>query len=381
MRNTKRVISLTLVSILLVALAIPAFADGDSDNGNNDKVKGPKFTSEEKRTGPPEFVIKKLMDLKGFTYLDGKKIKVNKKNVEFDAGPVIKDGRTLIPVRAITEAMGAKVEYNSETSIVKITSEDGTIVIELYLDEADEGKATVNGVVVPMDVKPGVSQNRTYVPLRFIAEQLGLKVSHDDKTGNIDIDEEQPALKLTPTHISFPNDEVLTDVVVKYSMDSEYDLLSIKNGSVVLSSSDYTTSSNTITILEDYVNDLTVENTTLTFLFEDSKDVQVSKTFEIQIDLEGVYEEPTISPLGVKYFSSDEIVNKEITVDWNDHSLNKIMDGTSTLTKTTDYTVLGNKITLQKSYIDGLATGKTTLTLVFEASDKELVNLEFTIEK
>lgn len=381
MRNTKRVISLTLVSILLVALAIPAFADGDSDNDNNDKVKGPKFTSEEKRTGPPEFVIKKLMDLKGFTYLDGKKIKVNKKNVEFDAGPVIKDGRTLIPVRAITEAMGAKVEYNSETSIVKITSEDGTIVIELYLDEADEGKATVNGVVVPMDVKPGVSQNRTYVPLRFIAEQLGLKVSHDDKTGNIDIDEEQPVLKLTPTHISFPNDEVLTDVVVKYSMDSEYDLLSIKNGSVVLSSSDYTTSSNTITILEDYVNDLTVENTTLTFLFEDSKDVQVSKTFEIQIDLEGVYEEPTISPLGVKYFSSDEIVSKEITVDWNDHSLNKIMDGTSTLTKTTDYTVSGNKITLQKSYIDGLATGKTTLTLVFEASDKELVNLEFTIEK
>ncbi len=375
MRSTKRIISLILVSILLIALAIPSFAD--PGKGNDDKEKGNKFTTEDKKQGPPDFVIKKH-ELKGFTSTEGNKIKFNHGNSNFEVGPVIKDGRTLIPVRAITEAMGAKVEYSSDTGIVKITSEDGNTVILFYLNEDDNGKITVNGEDVTIDVRPGIINNRTFVPLRFIAETLGLKVVHDPGTGNTDVIN---TLKLSPTHYDFSNREVLTDVKLSYSMDAEYNLVSIKNGAVLLGSAEYTTSSNTITILESYIDDFTTDKTTLTLTFKDTKDVTVEKTFEITINQDGVYEKPVLNKSGVKFFSGDIITAVEITVDWNEHTLKEIKNGDTVVAPVTAYTVSGNKITLKQSYVEGLPSGITPLTLVFKASDNDLVNLTFTIEK
>lgn len=382
MRIKKQILSLTLAAIMLASLTVPSFADSGKWNNGNDK--GNKITSEEKKQGPPSFVIKKH-ELKGFSFMDGKKIKANREGLEFDVQPVIKEGRTLIPVRAITEAMGAKVEYTSETGIVTITSEDGLIVILFYLNEDDNGKVTVtkDGATtdVTTDVRPGIINNRTFVPLRFIAETLGLKVTHDPNTGNTDIDKDVQTLKLTPTHFDFANRVVLADVKLAYSMDAEYDLVSIKNGSFLLNSTQYTTSSNTITILKDYVEDLTVDKTTLTLTFKNTKDVSVEKTFEININQDGVYEAPTLDKQGVKFFSASEIADVVITMDLNDHILKQVLNGSTVLSAGAAYTLSDNKITLKKSYIDALAAGETVLTLVFEASDKELVNVTFKIEK
>ncbi len=112
---------------------------------------------------------------------------------KFDVPPVIKDGRTLIPIRAITEGFGAEVVYeevykegsdNELVKIVTITKGNDEIVLEL-----ESRVATVNGEEIELDTQAELMNNRTVVPLRFIAENLGLKVKWDGETETIEIDE------------------------------------------------------------------------------------------------------------------------------------------------------------------------------------------------
>lgn len=104
-------------------------------------------------------------------------------DVKFDTPPVIKEGRTLIPVRAISEGMGAEVGWNAEDKIVTITKGDKVIVFNLT-----ENKVFVDEVEIIIDVPAKVMNNRTMVPLRFIAEQLGLNVEYDEEMQTIVIE-------------------------------------------------------------------------------------------------------------------------------------------------------------------------------------------------
>lgn len=109
-------------------------------------------------------------------------------NFKFDTPPVIKEGRTLIPVRAITEGLGAELDYNQETKEVTIVKDGTTIVLTLGTNTA-----LVNGEEVALDVKSSLLNNRTYVPLRFIMETFGLKTEWDQDSETIDItDPEEP---------------------------------------------------------------------------------------------------------------------------------------------------------------------------------------------
>jgi hypothetical protein len=106
-----------------------------------------------------------------------------KGNAKFDTPPVIKAGRTLIPVRAVSEAMEAKVEYDDVEKIVTITKDGKIIVFSLAV-----GTVTVNEETVEIDVPAEIMNNRTMVPLRFIAEQLELSVEWDQELQTINID-------------------------------------------------------------------------------------------------------------------------------------------------------------------------------------------------
>ncbi|MFZ5968117.1 MAG: copper amine oxidase N-terminal domain-containing protein [Bacillota bacterium] len=108
-----------------------------------------------------------------------------KMNLKFDTPPVIKQGRTLIPVRAISEGFGAEVAWNAEEQKVTVTKDDIEIVFLL-----EEGKVLVNGEEKTIDVPAQIMSSRTIVPLRFIAETLGLKVDYDEETETIEVDEE-----------------------------------------------------------------------------------------------------------------------------------------------------------------------------------------------
>lgn len=122
----------------------------------------------------------KYKDIKAVSIED---IYVKGNNIKFDTPAIIKSNRTLIPVRALTEGFGAKVDWNEEEK--KATIIKGDIVIELQLDN---NIAIVNGKEVELDVPSASYSNRTYVPLRFIIENLGLNIDRDEESGLIEID-------------------------------------------------------------------------------------------------------------------------------------------------------------------------------------------------
>ena len=89
-----------------------------------------------------------------------------------DAAPFAQNNRTYVPFRALGEALGANVEYDKDAKTV--TYELGSTKIVMTLDSKTY---TVNGAEKTMDVAPFAKDNRTYVPVRFVGEGLGFKVT------------------------------------------------------------------------------------------------------------------------------------------------------------------------------------------------------------
>lgn len=135
-----------------------------------------------------ELISQELCDQYGVEALPVENVVVFGGNAKFDTPPVIKEGRVLIPVRAITEAMGADVDWDSETSTVTIVKGDITIILDLA-----DGTACVNDEEAEIDVPAQLMNNRTMVPLRFIAENLGLGVEWDEDTQSVELTIEEPA--------------------------------------------------------------------------------------------------------------------------------------------------------------------------------------------
>lgn len=119
------------------------------------------------------------------TVLDPDSIITNDAMIKFDTPPVIKEGRTLIPVRALTEAFSATVKWEPELQKVTISKDDK--VIELFIGK---NKVYLNGVEQEIDTYARIMNNRTMVPLRFITEALGLKVEWQEKDKTIEVVDE-----------------------------------------------------------------------------------------------------------------------------------------------------------------------------------------------
>lgn len=117
----------------------------------------------------------------------------NSSPVRLDAPPIIVSDRTLVPLRAIAEAFNAQVNWNPDTKQVTVAIGDKTILLTI-----GNPKASVNGQPVYIDpqnpqVVPIISNSRTMVPLRFIAETMGATVEWDPVFKNIYISyEEEP---------------------------------------------------------------------------------------------------------------------------------------------------------------------------------------------
>lgn len=102
------------------------------------------------------------------------KVDINGRGLESDTPPLIRNGRTMVPLRQICEALGMAVEWNDSTKTITCTQ--GESVISLKLGSKD---AVVDGKVIKLDEPANVIRSRTMVPLRFIAENLGAKVNWD----------------------------------------------------------------------------------------------------------------------------------------------------------------------------------------------------------
>jgi len=99
---------------------------------------------------------------------------VNGNEVTFDSPPIIEDGRTLVPLRAIFESLEADVQWDPIER--KVTSTKGDTTIVLYIGNRE---AWVNGESVILDVPPIIVNGRTLVPVRFVSESFGGDVKWD----------------------------------------------------------------------------------------------------------------------------------------------------------------------------------------------------------
>lgn len=97
---------------------------------------------------------------------------VKDKPVLFDSSPYIDaNSRLMVPVRAITEAMGAEVRWDPKKQLVTIIREGKTVQLTI-----NRTTAIVNGKASKMDTSPVIQNSRTMVPVRYVSEYFGAKV-------------------------------------------------------------------------------------------------------------------------------------------------------------------------------------------------------------
>lgn len=109
--------------------------------------------------------------------------------------PIIENSRTLVPVRLVSERLGAVVEWNEENRIVHIVKGNRSVILRIdsHLVEYLTGERMVN----LCDVPPKIIDNRTYVPLRLVSSALGVSVNWEDSTRTVQVNSAQAA-NITP---------------------------------------------------------------------------------------------------------------------------------------------------------------------------------------
>lgn len=115
-------------------------------------------------------------------------VKFNGEAVVFpDAQPFIdKNNRTMIPLRAVTETMGAEVSWDQESQTAVIEQNGITIMVPVGSETISVTKDGVTSTVT-MDTQAVLANDRTYVPIRFVAESLGAWVSYSDLFSTVQI--------------------------------------------------------------------------------------------------------------------------------------------------------------------------------------------------
>lgn len=116
-------------------------------------------------------------------------VQVNNEWVEFDHPPIIVNNRTLVPIRAVLEKIGATVNWNHETQKIIIIKDD--LTLELMIDYPYLETNILEESFIPLDVSPTLHEQRTLLPLRHIMEAIGAEVHWDEEEKIISITYEE----------------------------------------------------------------------------------------------------------------------------------------------------------------------------------------------
>lgn len=130
--------------------------------------------------------VEVMSGAKGFILMqiDKETMTVNENEVEIDPGrgttPIIQNGRTMVPIRAIIEAMGGTVQWDEADQRVTLESSGHTVI--MWLDQKD---ILVDGVSSAVDVAPVAINSRTMLPVRFVVENVGCAIEWIGSTQEI----------------------------------------------------------------------------------------------------------------------------------------------------------------------------------------------------
>ncbi|WP_322630830.1 stalk domain-containing protein [Aedoeadaptatus coxii] len=108
------------------------------------------------------------------------------RKMTMDTTPVIENSRTLVPLRFVLESYGADVQWNPEERTAIVHYKGKTLELP-----TDRKEARINGKSVPLDVGAAIRDDRTVIPLRFVAENLGMEVYYGKSDRTISIYEKQ----------------------------------------------------------------------------------------------------------------------------------------------------------------------------------------------
>lgn len=113
---------------------------------------------------------------------DELKLRVMGTDITSIAEPRIIDGRTMVPVRAIFEAMGANVEWDGENRRITGTKDDTVVIMEI-----DNTLVKLNSQEYTIDAPPIIIEGKTLAPARFVAECFGYSVNWDEAAKTVNI--------------------------------------------------------------------------------------------------------------------------------------------------------------------------------------------------
>lgn len=150
---------------------------------------------------------------------------------QLPAAPFIANDRTMVPVRAVSESFDCQVSWNAELRQVKIVN--GNEELLLYIDSAT---AYVNGIEITLDTAPVIVGDITFVPVRFVTENLGFKVTFVSGINSVMIYDQDDKINLDGNSVLFPVADVLNyNIAMNYGIHpEETDDVTYKNYSSLL---------------------------------------------------------------------------------------------------------------------------------------------------
>lgn len=164
----------------LHAVCKPDFEQNDKDNTSDDENAELLENNKVTETGEEEIDTSEKANIEDEPVSDkvtitmqigSLTVDISGDKVQNDVAPIIVNNRTMLPIRVVAENLGANVYWNDDKKTVEISDEDTQIEIVI-----ESNKAIVNGKTLTIDSPATIINNRTYVPIRFVAENLGAEV-------------------------------------------------------------------------------------------------------------------------------------------------------------------------------------------------------------
>lgn len=113
----------------------------------------------------------------------GISVYVNGTELTLDVPPILENDRTLVPMRAIFEALGAEVSWYPEDETIVAVRGDTTVYMQV-----DDWYMSVNDEWIRLDAPPRIVNDRTLIPLRAVAEAFGAQVGWDEATQTVTVE-------------------------------------------------------------------------------------------------------------------------------------------------------------------------------------------------
>ncbi|MCG0275977.1 MAG: N-acetylmuramoyl-L-alanine amidase family protein [Thermosediminibacteraceae bacterium] len=180
---------------------------------------------------------------------------INDKKIQSDPAPIIYKNRTMVPIRVICEHFNGTVNWDDKERKVTAVFGDKTVILKI-----NNNTASVNQEPVLLDVPPIIVNNRTMVPIRFIAETLGAEVFWNNDLRRVDI-----IITLAPQILDFSYTTInkVPAVLIKGNAPLEYSIVGQKDNALAIDiKAELKTTKKSLDINDDYLKRVVAGNFT-----------------------------------------------------------------------------------------------------------------------